>query len=198
MSQNQRILSTLVLTLLVSTMGYAYLSKPNESAELRVDLAEIKISSSSGIREHQGAPFSGLAVAHFEDGQLASEHSFLAGRRHGQLRKWFSNGQLAFESNYLLGRREGLTQSWWRNGNRRSTTHYLNDKPDGKNWRWYQTGEKFKKLSYVAGIPVGLQQGWRKNGKLFSNFEYRNGRTYGLRNSNLCVELEDEEISIEG
>lgn len=198
MSPNQRLLFIFVVSVLIALLGYGYLIKANTATELRVDLRDIKINPSTGNREHQGAPFSGLAVVHFEDGRLASEQSFTSGRRDGQLRKWFSSGQLAFESHYRLGRREGLTQSWWRNGNRRSTTQYLNDKPDGENWRWYQTGEKFKRLSYAAGIPVGLQQGWRRNGKLFSNFEYRNGRTYGLRNSNLCVELDDEEISIEG
>jgi hypothetical protein len=49
----------------------------------------------------------------------------------------------------------------------------------------------------VAGQPVGLQQGWRKNGKLYTNFEYRNGRAYGLRNANLCVELEDENLVVQ-
>ena len=66
------------------------------------------------------------------------------------------------------------------------------DAPDGAAWQWYRTGEPFKRLRYQLGAPVGLQQGWRRNGKLFSNFEIRNGRAFGLRNANLCMELDDE------
>jgi antitoxin component YwqK of YwqJK toxin-antitoxin module len=49
-------------------------------------------------------------------------------------------------------------------------------------------------MNYVDGQEVGLQQAWRRNGKLFSNYEYINGRVFGLKRSNMCVELENEEV----
>lgn len=152
----------------------------------------VTIDRATGLRMHQGAPFSGIAVGRHANGRLASQAQFKDGRRHGVLRRWFANGQLSFVSRYENGRRDGETRSWWRNGKPRSKSRYVNDLPDGVAWQWYRTGEKFKRMRYRLGTPTGLQQGWRQNGKLFSNFEIRNGRAYGLRNANLCVELEDE------
>lgn len=173
------------------------LAQPNASPlALRVNANSITIDRRTGLRMNAGQPFSGTSVR-YAGGRVVSEESFLQGRRHGTLKKWFPSGHLAFESHYVSGRRDGTTRSWWSNGSLRSSSRYVNDKLDGEAWRWYRSGEKFKKLSYDLGEPVGLQQAWRKNGKLFSNFEYRNGRAYGLRNSNMCVELADEEFVLD-
>ncbi len=174
----------------------ANLAQPAET-ELRVPLGAIAIDRTTGNRTHNGLPFTGIAFQFYPAGQLAATEAFQNGRRHGELKKWFANGRMAFSSNYEFGRREGITQSWWENGNKRSQTLYINDQPDGGAWRWYRGGEIFKAHNYAAGVPVGLQRAWRVNGKLYSNFEIRNGRAYGLRNSNMCVELDNEEISIE-
>ena len=175
---------------LVYVLGYA----TPAAARAIVDASNVSIDRATGRRLYEGQPFTGEARAYHGDGSLAKVEQFVEGRRSGYLKVWFPNGQTAFESAYIDGRRQGQTTSWWSNGNKRSETYFVDDQPDGIAWSWYRTGEKYKRYSYAAGVPVGLQQGWRQNGKLFSNFEYRNGRAYGLRNSNLCVELEDEEL----
>lgn len=158
-----------------------------------VDAKTLSIDRATGLRIYEGKPFTGTAVRRYADRRTASLAEFKDGRRHGMLRRWFANGQLGFLSRYRNGRREGKTRSWWRDGTRRSLYRYVNDLPDGLAWQWYRSGEPFQRLRYDLGQPVGLQKGWRRNGKLFSNFEIRHGRAYGLRNSNLCVELEDED-----
>lgn len=169
---------------------------PSDAKQPQIELSEIVIDRATGNRTHNGVAFSGIAFQRYPNGQPKAQEEFLKGRRHGTLKKWFANGHMAFSSRYKSGRREGVTESWWSNGNKRSKTRYVDDRPDGEVWSWYRGGEDFKKYNYVAGVPVGLQQAWRSNGKLYSNFEIRNGRAYGLRNSNMCVELDNEEISI--
>ncbi len=189
---------------LTTTIGLFYSSgsdsrlAPDDANQPQIELSEIVVDRATGNRTHNGAPFSGIAFQLHPNGQPKAQEEFLKGRRHGTLKKWFANGRMAFSSSYKSGRREGVTESWWSNGNKRSKTQYVNDRPDGEAWRWYRGGEDFKKYNYVAGVPVGLQRAWRLNGKLFSNFEIRNGRAYGLRNSNMCVELDNEEMSLGG
>lgn len=162
----------------------------------QVPAHQVQLDAQLGLRLWQGRPFSGVALTREESGQLRSSASFYEGKRHGGLKRWFASGQPSFSAYYLDGQREGWSTSWWANGRLRSKTNYRNDQPHGVAWRWYRSGEPFKRLRYIAGQPAGLQQAWRKNGTLFSNFEIRNGRSFGLRNSNLCVELSDEELSI--
>jgi len=185
----------IVSTLSVMTaVGFAALAFSSSKPRI-VDLTEISIDKTTGLRMYEGQPYSGEARLYLVDGTLTRAEQFKEGRRHGFLRMWFPDGSPSFDSSYEAGKRDGTTISWWDNGNLRSRTHYVGDQPDGVAWSWYRTGEKFKRYHYEAGQPVGIQQGWRRNGKLFSNFEYRGGRAYGLRNSNLCVELEDELVA---
>ena len=160
------------------------------------DLSDISIDPETGDRMYRGRPFTGEARRYGANGTLVRAEQFTDGRRNGHLKMWFASGVPAYEAMYAAGRREGTATSWWSNGRKRSTTHFVDDRAEGIAWSWYRSGEKFKRHNYSRGQPAGLQQGWRRNGTLFSNFEIRNGRAYGLRNSNLCVGLEDEQIAI--
>ncbi len=60
--------------------------------------------------------------------------------------------------------------------------------------QWYKGGAKFKELNLVNGREEGLQKAWRENGKIYNNYEAKNGRIFGLKRSNLCYKLEDEEV----
>ncbi|GEA09823.1 toxin-antitoxin system YwqK family antitoxin [Alteromonas sp. KUL49] len=163
---------------------------------IRVHGSEITLNN-SGLRTYDAKLFTGQVVTYYPNGQLASLDEFADGRRHGIAQKWFRDGVLSFESNYRKGVREGYTQSWWYNGNIRSSTFFEAGKAQGEAWSWYRNGNKFKRYNFVDGQPSGIQQAWRLNGKLFSNFEYKNGRIFGLRKSNTCVGLEDENISLD-
>lgn len=154
----------------------------------------ISISPTTGLRMYQNSPFTGDAVTFYPNGQMAKLAHFEQGLRDGFLRQWFENGTLAFDSHYVFGVLEGITRSWWSNGNMRSESVYHQGKVNGASLQWYATGERFKKMNYVDGVEAGLQQAWRRNGKLFSNYQYINGRVFGLKRSNMCVGLENEEV----
>ena len=168
------------------------------TAARSVPLAAVSIARETGLRVVDGVAFTGRAVERFANGRLAREEVFVDGRRHGVLRRWFPDGQIAYEAWYEAGRRHGVAQSWWHDGTLRSSTPYRNDAVHGVAWQWYDDGQPYKRGHYAQGQPTGLQQGWRRNGALFSNFEYRNGRAYGLRNANLCVEVDDEQVKVTG
>lgn len=179
-----------ILLLIVTAVWAASSTQPAIAS-----LSDITIDPLSGDRIYNGQSFTGEARQYDESGTLMRAEQFVNGRRSGHFKMWFRSSLPAFESVYVNGRREGLAKSWWSNGKQRSETWFVNDMPHGVARSWYSSGEKYKRYQYDLGAPTGLQQAWRKNGKLFSNFEYRNGRSYGLRNSNLCVELEDEKIA---
>ena len=185
-----------MLTFISDVTSSALTSPYEQVMPLQVAESEITIDESRGLRLYQGQPFSGEAVKFYPSGQLAKKESFKQGLRDGYLQQWFYNGTLAFDSRYLAGQLAGLTQSWWSNGNLRSATPYVNGKVHGVSLQWYATGELFKKMNYMQGQELGLQQAWRRNGKLYSNYEYKEGRVYGLKRANMCVGLEDEELSL--
>jgi antitoxin component YwqK of YwqJK toxin-antitoxin module len=54
--------------------------------------------------------------AHYENGQLWWEMSYVNGQRHGIERHWYENGQLAYETPWLNYQRHGIRRRWKRNG----------------------------------------------------------------------------------
>jgi hypothetical protein len=181
----------IMLSAVVSVFAWAQLQKP-----LVVEDAEVSISL-SGERIYQGKPLTGEAVTFHANGQLATSDQFVEGRRNGYARSWFENGVMGYEAHYYAELKDGISRTWWSNGTQRSEVVFADGLQEGEGWYWYRSGAKFKKSNHLAGQPVGIQQAWRENGELFSNFEYKNGRIFGLRKSNTCVGLEDEQISPE-
>lgn len=164
----------------------ATIAKPEP---LVVDAASLSIDPSRGVRIHDGRPFTGIAEKRNPGGSLAESDSFVDGLRDGHSRVWFVDGTLAYETYFERGLRQGTSRTWWSNGNLRSETKFVADRQEGEARAWYITGEKYQRHFYAGGIPTGLQRAWRKNGELYENFEIRNGRSYGMRNSKICVEV---------
>jgi|AntAceMinimDraft_14_1070370.scaffolds.fasta_scaffold10487_4 antitoxin component YwqK of YwqJK toxin-antitoxin module len=63
-------------------------------------------------------PFTGRAVAWYENGQKEGESVFLNGRPHGKSTGWYENGQKEVEKEARHGKRIGKTKRWKENGER--------------------------------------------------------------------------------
>ena len=147
-----------------------------------------------GLVYYKSTPFSGTALGFYENGQKASHIEYIQGKKHGLYKRWHTNALLRFESNYVDGKKHGQSKSWWQNGNLRAVSNFEHGVAHGFQKSYYKSGAKFKQVQLVNGKEEGLQQSWRENGKLYNNYEARNGRIFGLKRSNLCYELESEEI----
>lgn len=193
----------LVLILFSCNSGEAIIAPNNEGQgeqESMVDLIihhdSLVLNPNEGLVYFRDEVFSGSSESFHPNGQTRAKTAFLNGKKHGSLSKWFENGIKSFESNYITGRLDGKTTSWWRNGNVRSVSNFENGIAHGIQEQWYFSGAKFKRIQLNQGKEEGLQQSWRENGKLYNNYEAKNGRIFGLKRSQLCYELEDEEIQI--
>jgi len=172
-------------------------STPAKLESLTINKSLLVTSSKNGWAYYQGQPFTGIAIEKNEEGVMTSSNSYNRGRKHGLSQKWFGSGQLSFEANYFNGRKDGTAKSWWSNGQLRSETKFINGTAHGIQTQWYRSGAKFKEQQLAAGKEAGLQRAWRENGKLYSNYIAKDGRIFGLKRSNLCYELENENIQLQ-
>ena len=159
-----------------------------------VQAENLRMVRNEGRVYYQGKPFTGTSVAYYHNGSQASEMEYVEGKKHGRYTKWFANGHPSYECCYQEGKKHGRALSWWRNGHLRTRSNYDQGIPHGKQMQWYISGTKFKKINLVYGKEEGLQQSWRKNGKLYNNYEAKNGRTFGLRRTKLCYQLNNGKI----
>lgn len=171
-------------------------SSPEPAWELQKMVGKSELNSSPDRRLIllDGEPFTGIAVTCYPEGDYAEQIAYLNGKRNGFLKRWYPNGLLSQVTWYTDNKRDGKSLSWWGNGLRKSVAEFRSDTLHGTVRQWYKNGRLFKMLRYENGNASGLQQAWRENGVLYANYEIINGRSYGLRKSNLCFQLQEEEI----
>ena len=148
----------------------------------------------TGIMFYNNLPFTGKAQRFYRTGFLAEETIYVNGIKHGLMLKWFPEGNQSFSGNYQNGQRDGKVKSWWSNGQLRTFAIYEKGVANGTQKEWYKSGQLFKKYTLVKGQEEGLQQAWRENGQLYNNYVAKAGKIYGLKRSNLCFKLQNEQI----
>lgn len=163
-----------------------------KSREVSTD--SLMLNQMEGILYEKSIPFTGISISFFPNNLIAEKITYLNGKREGLRQKWFSTGELSYEAYYRSNKVDGIVKTWWYNGNLRSTSHFEEGKPHGAQKQWYVSGQIFKEQNLAFGKEEGLQKAWRKNGKIYANYEAKNGRIFGLKRSNLCYELNDENI----
>ena len=101
---------------------------------------------------HQDTPFTGKAVAFWQDGQKKTEISYKDGKRHGLKSHWYANGQKLSEIKYKSGKHHGPLVAWNDIGQMRRKGTHVDGQMDGL-WRnWYKTGQKENEATYADGL----------------------------------------------
>ncbi|WP_222843477.1 toxin-antitoxin system YwqK family antitoxin [Roseivirga misakiensis] len=190
-----RVLFGSIFLTAICAFGLKYNSVPK--SHMVINKVSLELNAQKGLFLYNNEPFTGTALSLSTDSIAMESASFLKGKRHGQMVKFFVNGSKSYEANYKWGKLDGKVYSWWKNGQKRSESTFEEGVLNGVQKKWYQSGALFKETNLIGGKESGLQRAWRENGKLYVNYEAKNGRIYGLKRSTLCYQLNDEVISYE-
>lgn len=139
---------------------------------------------------------SGYIVDRFKNGQYSKQFCVYEGRKEGMLKVYFPNGKVKFEEHYQNNKLHGEVKRWSQESSYQLMAQltYKEGKLHGEQKKWFATGELHKLMLMKDGKENGLQQAFRKNGALYANYEAKNGRVFGLKRSNLCYELDNQEV----
>lgn len=187
------------LGVILLCIGVLFSFTSENSNEIRIPDHEIHkgqltLNAQEGRWYDGNEAFSGFAVTYYQNCLPKERVAFFKGKREGLAYKWHENGVLASEKFFIENRAEGIAKTWWPNGEQSSQANYTNRRRHGTQKSWYPNGQLAKKTNYNHGKEEGLQQAWLPNGKQYVNYEAKNGRFFGLRRSNLCYQLKDEEV----
>lgn len=140
---------------------------------------------------------SGLIVHHYPDSTMSRKIAVFEGKREGVSLTFFADGGLRISETYANNRLHGEVKRWsQKNGYVQvALLQYQEGRLHGEQKKWYDTGELHKVLNMNHGKENGMQKAYRKNGALYANYQALNGRSFGMKRSNLCVELNDEKIA---
>ncbi|MEP0365944.1 MAG: membrane-binding protein [Cyclobacteriaceae bacterium] len=139
---------------------------------------------------------SGYIISYFGNGAIQKKTGLVEGRKEGLQHTYYPNGQLRFSESYADNKLNGKVKRWGLEEGYQllAELNYKDGKLHGEQKKWYATGELHKLMLIENGVENGMQKAFRKNGALYANYEAKNGRTFGLKRSNLCYELDDEQV----
>jgi len=145
---------------------------------------------------NDSASVTGIINSYFSKDRIHKSISVIAGRKEGRQLTYFEDGKLKFSENFVDNKRHGVSKKWTIAEGYQLVAElsYLNGKLDGIQKQWFASGELHKLLQMKNGREEGLQRAYRKNGVLYANYEAVNGRSFGMRRTELCYELEKEEL----
>ena len=160
------------------------------------DKSELTYNRNVSLWKEKNRTYSGYAVSKYPDGSIEEKFGIYKGKKQNKLTKYFPDGNLKQVSHYHNGKLHGEKKTWSSDTSHVLLSHlnYHSGKAHGVQKKWYVTGERYKILNLNMGKEEGIQQAYRKNGVLYANYEARNGRIFGLKKSNLCFTLENEEV----
>jgi len=163
-------------------------------SDFQVDKTELELHPLQGKWYYAQKAFNGFAVSYYPNGQLASSIGYFDGKKQGVAKVWYTDGSLAKQSDYIENQLNGNLKSWWPDGTLGAESNYKNSVRHGVQKKWFASGQLARKTTYKDGFENGLQQAWLENGKIYVNYEARNGRVFGMKRTNLCYQLTDENV----
>lgn len=104
-------------------------------------------------------------TARFDNGQLASEQTYVDGKIDGSEHGFFRDGAKAYDIQHRAGASVGTWTHWHPNGQKASEQHFVDGKRDGQTYNWRADGSKATLFIYVAGKETG-QASWAADGTL--------------------------------
>ena len=159
-----------------------------------INKKDVTLHPNEGKWYYKNQPFSGYIVMYHENSVLAERVGYYNGKKEGLAQKWYPDENLLKTSIYRQNRLNGKVISWWPNGMISTESNYIDGKKHGLQKKWYSNGQLSRQTTSSYGKEEGLQQAWLDNGKIYANYEVKNGRIFGLKRSNLCYQLKDENI----
>lgn len=139
---------------------------------------------------------SGHVYERYSNGTLHKAFSVYEGKKEGSLIAYFLNGKVKYSESYSNNKLDGVVRRYAQeNGHQLlAELRYKAGKLHGEQRKWFPTGELHMLMNMTMGKEDGLQKAFRKNGVLYANYEAVEGRTFGMKRSNLCYELDNEQV----
>jgi len=127
--------------------------------------------------KNEKAPFSGTAVARYNEGTKKLRAVFKNGKEHGKCMGWYENGQKHFQYQCREGKQHGKAIQWSRLGKKEQEAFFEDGKLNGKWIQWHENGRKKEEIEYIQGQKHGKWSVWYKNGSprfqgAFSDWNY--------------------------
>ncbi|MEM7369005.1 MAG: membrane-binding protein [Bacteroidota bacterium] len=163
-----------------------------------IPLDSLSLHKWEGVWKVNGQPYSGYALQLYPNGLLRTKTGFFNGKKQGPSRAYFPDGKLQHITPYHENLVHGEVKNWSgvEGHPLLAIRNFHLGKAHGQHKKWYKNGQIFKIMNYHMGKEEGMQQAYNENGSLYANYEAKNGRSFGLKRSMLCYELDDEKLSL--
>ncbi len=123
----------------------------------------------------------GLIIQYYDDeGNIAAELNYNAGKLEGVIKEYFPDGSLSFVKNYKAGFLNGPVREYYPNGIVKEEANYINGDLNGTLRKYSDSGTLLSRAEYYDGELSGVYKEFYVNGKTKKEIEYMNNKKEGL------------------
>ena len=117
-------------------------------------------------------PYTGKAIALWENGQERSGGIYKDGKPDGLWLRWHKNGKKRSEDNWKDGKRDGLFVQWNEVGQKEAEVNFKDGKEDGLALMWHENGQKKAEGNWKDDKVVeGSRKVWNSKGEPVDSLE---------------------------
>lgn len=131
-----------------------------------------KINNENGL-------LNGDLTEYFKNGKIYQKVNFIAGKREGPSRTFFNtaDNSLASEGSYLKGKKSGEWKEYYKSGKLYKVSHYSETgELDGNLKEYYENGKVQLDEDYTLGKLNGPSKLYNEDGSLWQEFVYKKNR----------------------
>ncbi|MDR2426295.1 MAG: toxin-antitoxin system YwqK family antitoxin [Endomicrobium sp.] len=158
-----------------TSKGYKYISEDGS-----VTFAE-ELIDEKGNRIIEGRIPDGLIVQYYDEGNIAAELNYNAGRLEGVVKEYFPDGIVSSVKNYKSGELNGPVKEYYPNGKIKEDFVYINGLLNGALRKYSDTGTILSRAEYQDGELNGTYKEFFVNSKVKIEIEYMNNKKEGYQ-----------------
>jgi antitoxin component YwqK of YwqJK toxin-antitoxin module len=171
---------------LTAAAGIYFNFQPRE-----VESGDPHLQVEADVTFFKGAPFTGIAVEHYFNGEIYKRLAYEDGKLEGESREYHFGAKPRAILHYHRGLKSGLQTVWYAEGPKRSENHFKNGVLEGEQTEWHLNGSLFQRLFYVDGVEKERKILY-PGGEIFTNTRIRGQRKFGLDSGELCMQNKRE------
>lgn len=149
------------------------------------EVAKEEFDNNGNTVSRQGMIPDGAVKQYFENGKLAAEWTYKAGRKDGPARRYSGRGVLESETMYRAGRKHGVCREYYAHGKIETEDTYAAGVLEGSSKYYLKDGTLFREATYKNGKYDGPVRTYFASGKPGEEIIFVNGRREGTAKSYL-------------
>lgn len=132
--------------------------------------------------------FTGKLIERFPNQKISKKTQYKNGLKDGLSEEYAFTGALRVKWNFSKGKKHGVQKAWFIEGPKNFEQNYKSGLLHGVSTEWYLNGNIYRQRTFKFGKEIANKVFYESK-EIHTNYVKKGNKTYGIKNSELCMDL---------